>query len=83
VAFLRGLPFFFRVGQVFNQPNQVLQSSEVEDALGIKAIADLMVEVDSNLDQRKATQNTQKTRSGNGMHIAPYMNIPSQATVTV
>eukprot|EP00438_Fugacium_kawagutii_P016335 Skav200164 [mRNA] locus=scaffold6219:66320:71204:- [translate_table: standard] len=29
----------------------VLQSSEVEDALGIKAIADLMVEVDSNLDQ--------------------------------
>ena len=78
-----GSAVFFRVGQVFNQPNQVLQSSEVEDALGIKAIADLMVEVDSNLDQRKATQNTQKTRSGNGMHIAPYMNIPSQATVTV
>ena len=32
------------------QQTQVLQSSEVEDALGIKAIADLMVEVDSNLD---------------------------------
>ncbi|CAK8989836.1 unnamed protein product [Durusdinium trenchii] len=29
---------------------QVLQSSEVEDALGLKAIADLMVEVDSNGD---------------------------------
>ncbi|CAJ1329287.1 unnamed protein product, partial [Effrenium voratum] len=29
---------------------QVLSSSEVEDALGTKAIADLMVEVDSNGD---------------------------------
>lgn len=28
---------------------EVLQSSEVEDALGLKAIADLMAEVDSHL----------------------------------
>jgi hypothetical protein len=36
-------------GSFFQSGHQVLQSSEVEDALGLKAIADLMVEVDSNL----------------------------------
>ena len=39
----------FFSGSCFQSGRQVLQSSEVEDALGLKAIADLMVEVDSNL----------------------------------
>ena len=40
--------FFLQNMFQFSGP-EVLQSSEVEDALGLKAIADLMVEVDSNL----------------------------------